>query len=174
MLDPSYIDAFDAEDQIFPIYPDFRIKRTEYESILATIQRLVGGQLSKEKQLVSIGYDELLRLVDEFPYDDKNASSSWIPGVLRSVLEKQRERCNDRAYLFTRTMSRKTNVFATGALSGDELKDLRSLDAPVFCAFRDNGKKVPGLIPDNEFWYPTLVLDRKMPSLIINTTPDGA
>lgn len=173
VLDPSYIDAFDAEEQVFPVYPDFAMKRAEYQRILEKVQSLVGGQLSKQQQMVQIDFDDLLWLVDEFPYDEKGASSSWIPGVLRRVLERQRERCVGRAFLYTRTMARRTRIFATGALSGDELERLRSEGAPVFCAFRDNGKAIKGE-PVNEFWYPTLVLDKGMPSLIINTTPDTA
>ena len=56
-------------------------------------------------------------------------------------------------------------------LSGVELALLRNQDGPVFCAFRDDGKLIPGT-PANELWYPTLVLDRNMPSLVVNVTPD--
>jgi hypothetical protein len=171
VLDPSYIDIFDGEEQVFPKHPDFSIKRADYDRILAQVQRLVGGQLSTDPQLAQIDYDELLALVDDFPYDAKGESSSWIPGVLRRVLEKQRERCHGRAYIYTRKTNRKTRVFATGALSGVELAELRSKDGPVFCAFRDDGKRILG-IPANEFWYPTLVLDKNMPSLVVNVTPD--
>ena len=174
VLDPSYIDAFDAEDQIFPIYPDFATSPSEYKRIETIVKRLVGGALSTKPQLIAIDYAELLALVDEFPYGEKEASSSWIPGVLRRVLEKQRERCHETAFLYTRKMNRRTSVFATGALSGEELSHLRSQPGPVFCAFRDDGKGIPDLVPAaSEFWYPTLVLDRNMPSLIVNTTPDG-
>lgn len=173
VLDPSYIDAFDAEEQVFPIYPDFHQSAAEYQKVLTKVRSLVGGQLSKDDQLADIGFDDLLWLVDEFPYDEKGASSSWIPGVLRRVLEKQRERCNGKAKIYTRMMARKTPVFATGALSGEELKELRGQGVPVFCAFRDNGKKIQGVVVERDFWYPTLVFDSKMPSLIINTTPDG-
>lgn len=171
VLDPSYIDVFDGEEQVFPKHPDFFLPRAEYEALLSRIQRLVGGQLSSEEQLEKLDYDELLRLVDDFPYDSKKESSSWLPGVLRRVLEKQRERCGGRAYLYTRKTQRKSRVFATGALSGKELARLRGQDGPVFCAFRDNGKTIEG-IAANEFWYPTLVLDKNMPSLVVNVTPD--
>jgi hypothetical protein len=171
VLDPSYIDIFDGEEQVFPKHPDFSITRAEYERIHTQVQRWVGGQLSTEGQIAQIGYDELLALVDDFPYDAKGESSSWLPGVLRRVLERQRERCNGRAYIYTRKTTRKIRVFATGALSGPELAELRSKDGPVFCAFRDDGKLIPG-VPANEFWYPTLVLDKNMPSLVVNVTPD--
>jgi hypothetical protein len=171
VLDPTYIDVFDGEEQVFPKHPDFLISRTEYERLNERIRNLVGGQLSTKPQLVPLAYDELLTLVDDFPYDARGESSSWIPGVLRRVLEKQRERCKDRAYLFTRKTNRTLRVFATGALSGPELAELRSKDGPVFCAFRDDGKGIEG-VPANDFWYPTLVLDRNMPSLVVNVTPD--
>ncbi len=171
VLDPSYIDIFDAEEQVFPKHPDFMITRAEYERVQDRVKALVGGQLSTQPQLEPIEYDDLLSLVDDFPYDARGESSSWIPGVLRRVLEKQRERCHGRAYLYTRKTSRKIRVFATGALSGSELADLRSKSGPVFCAFRDDGRGIPGT-PAREFWYPTLVLDRNMQSLVVNVTPD--
>jgi hypothetical protein len=173
VLDPTYIDAFDAEDQIYPIWPDFKMKRAEYERIQSKIQRFVGGSLDgKSPQTVRIGYDELLDLVDELPYDRGKGSSSWVPGVLRRVLERQRERCVGRAWLHTRQTHRKTQVFTTGALSGDEVKELRLKDGPVICAFRDDGRRIDK-VSANEFWYPTLVLDHNMPSVIVNTSPDG-
>lgn len=170
VLDSTYIDIFDGEEQVFPKHPDFSMKRAEYELIDARIRGLVGGQLSTEPQLKAIDYDELLALVDVFPYDARGESSSWLPGVLRRVLEKQRERCQGRAYLYTRKTERTTRVFATGVLAGDVLAQLRSKDGPVFCAFRDNGKLIQG--GANEFWYPTLILDKNMPSLVVNITPD--
>jgi hypothetical protein len=175
VLDPTYIDAFDAEEQVFPVYPHFAIKRAEYERIRAKVQGLIGGALDHKKpQIAPISFDALLEMIDDFPYDSKAASSSWIPGVLRRVVEKQRERCNGHAYLYTRKMNRRISVFATGVLSGAELEELRRRDGPVFCAFRDDGQLIPDLSHGpNEFWYPTLVLDRNMPSLIVNTTPDG-
>jgi hypothetical protein len=171
VLDPTYIDIFDGEEQVFPKHPDFSMSRGEYERLAERVRELVGGQLSTTRQLVPLAYDDLLKLVDEFPYDAKGESSSWLPAVLRRVLERQRERCQDRAYLFTRKTNRTLRVFATGALSGPELSELRSKDGPVFCAFRDDGKGIEGLRA-NEFWYPTLVLDKNMPSLVVNVTPD--
>lgn len=172
VLDPTYIDAFDAEEQIYPIYPDFRISRKAYDGIQRKIEALLNGSLDNNNaQTVPISYDALLDLVDELPYDTKAASSSWIPGVLRRVLERQRQRCNENAFLHTRRTRRKTPAFTTGALSGEALKELRAKGGPVICAFRDDGALISNA---NAFWYPTLVLDQKMPSVIVNTTPDGA
>jgi hypothetical protein len=171
VLDPTYVDAFDPEEQVYPIWPDFAMTRAEYERIQAKVQQLVGGSLSSDFQLEPISYDVLLELVDELPYDSSKGSSSWIPGVLQQVLKGHRERCGGRAYIYTRKTNRRTPEFTTGALSGDALKMLRQQDGPVICAFRDDGRGIPG--GANEFWYPTLVLDHKMPSVIVNTTPDG-
>ena len=110
-------------------------------------------------------------LVDLVPYDVTQPSQSWIPGLLRRVLEQQRDRCHNRAWLYTRGMDRRTRQLTTGALSGDVLKDLRNLDAPVFCAFRDPGKLIEGA---NPFWYPTVVFDRGMPNVVVNVTDDEA
>jgi hypothetical protein len=170
VLDPSYIDAFDAEDQIYPLYPDFTLTPTEYERLEARVKALLGGDLAQEGP-TAIPFDDLLALVDDFPYDTTQGSSKWIPGVIRRVLEKQRERCEDRAYLYSRSMRRTKAWLATGALEGKVLKELRGLDGPTFCAFRDDGK---GLSPPvMKYWYPTVVLDKNTPSLIINTTPHG-
>lgn len=171
VLDPHYIDAFEAGEQVFPRYPDLGRSRADYERINAVVQRLVGGSFSNHEQAKLVDYDEMLSLLDELPYDAKEGSSSWVPGVLQRVLERQRERCGGRAYLYTRRMKRRKRVFATGALSGTELEKLRGLDGPVLCAFRDDGTSMAP-DPTTEFWYPTLVLDRGMPSLIINVTPD--
>ncbi len=172
VLDPTYIDAFDAEEQVFPVYPDLQLSKGKHQAILSKVQELVGGQLRTEPQLAEIGFDDLYWLINEFPYGGKGASSSWIPSVLRQVLEKQQKRRGIKAFIYTRSMSRKTEIFTTGALSGVELKKLRSQEGPVFCAFRDNGAAMePG--PVKAFWYPSLVLDSNMPSLIINTTPHG-
>ncbi len=171
VLDPTYIDVFEGEEQVFPKHPDLFMKNAEYEKLADRIRHLVGGQLDKDPQLVPLDYDELLNLVDDFPYGEKGESSSWLPGVLRRVLEKQRERCEGRAYLYTRQTKRTGRVFATGALSGPELAELRSKDGPVFCAFRDDGQRIEG-VAANRFWYPTLVLDKEMPSVVVNVTPD--
>lgn len=171
VLDPTYIDIFQGEEQVFPKCPDLSMSRATFERLTGRIRELVGGHLDMKPQFVSLAYDDLLSLVDDFPYDAKGESSSWLPGVLRRVLEKQRERCQERAYLYTRRTNRTKRVFATGALSGPELAKMRSHDGPVFCAFRDDGKDIEGP-PANEFWYPTLVLDREMPSLVVNVTPD--
>lgn len=173
VLDPTYIDAFDAEEQVYPIYPDFEMTRKEYETMQQRVVGLLGQPLdSKHSQLVQIDYAAMLELVESLPYNTRMPSASWIPGVLRQVLERQKDRCLSRAYLYTRKTKRKSREFTTGALSGDELKELRSKDGPVICAFRDDGAGIRD-INANEFWYPTLVLDHAMPSVIVNTTPDG-
>jgi Z1 domain len=173
VLDPTYIDAFDAEDQCYPIYPDFRISRRDYEAIQRKIVALLGEPLdNKHAQTQLIDYDALLELIELLPYNIRYPSARWIPGVLRRVVERQRERCQGRAYLHTRRTRRKGLTFTTGALSGEELKELRMKDGPVICAFRDDGSGIKDA-KANEFWYPTLVLDHKMPSLIVNTTPDA-
>jgi hypothetical protein len=168
VLDPDFVDAFAAEDQVFPHYPLTSMRDADYRTVMEEIQRLVGGALSTSAQRASISIDDMLRLVDMVPYDQTQLSQSWIPGLVQRILQQQRERCGNRAYLFTRKMQRKTRQFATGALSGDELRDLRSLDAPVFCAFRDDGTRVKE--GSNPFWYPTVVFDRAMPNVVVNVT----
>lgn len=173
VLDPNYIDAFDAEDQVFPKYPHVTLPTKKYQEINAKIQQLVGGSLASAPQLVAVPFDALLELVTLMPYDERQESSSWIPVVLRKLLEKQRERCAGRAYLYTRKTQRTKTVFATGALSGSELAELRTKDGPVLCAFRDEGKAIKE-VAAHPFWYPTLVFDRGMPGVIFNSSVDGA
>jgi hypothetical protein len=176
VLDPNYIDVFDGQEQVYPPYPDFAMPHSEYERIDARIRALVGGHFNDTAQLVTIAYDQLLALIDDFPYDKKKESSSWVPTVLRRVIEMQRERCEGRAYLYTRKMNRKTRVFGSGVLEGEVRDRLHAKDGPVFCAFRDDGKGIKtdaANPPANKFWYPTLVLDKDMPSMVVNITPDG-
>ncbi len=176
VLDPNYIDVYDGKEQVYPPHPDFAMSHAEYERIDARIRALVGGHFSDKAQRVVVEYDQLLALIDDFPYDKKKESSSWVPVVLRRVIEMQRERCKGRAYLYTRKMSRETRVFVSGVLEGNVREDLHLSDGPVFCAFRDDGKRIRSDAanpPANKFWYPTLVLDKDMPSMVFNITPDG-
>jgi hypothetical protein len=173
VLDPTYIDAFDAGDHIYPVYPKLSMNEREYRKIEDKIKSLIGGDLSVQTQTASIAYDELLELIDLLPYNDKLDSSTWIPGVLRKLLERHRTRCGGRAFLHTRRMSRKKTPFATGALEGEELKRLRQCGGPVICAFRDDGSKI-SVGGATSYWYPSLVLDASMDSVVVNVTPDGA
>ncbi|HEY4243191.1 MAG TPA: Z1 domain-containing protein [Kofleriaceae bacterium] len=172
VLDPTYIDAFDATDQVFPTHPDLKMKSKEFQGMTARVKELVGGQFSNDAQLEQISFDELLTLVEDLPYNDKETSNSWVPSVLVKVLEHQRERVKGRAYIYTRKMAREATHFVGGALSGTELADIRQMDGPVICAFRDDGTHIRKQ-PANQYWYPTLVFDRDMKSLLINVTPDA-
>jgi hypothetical protein len=174
VLDPDFLDAFAAEDQVFPHYPLLTMAPDDYRRTTSEIQRLVGGALSVDPQRAEISFDDLLRLVDLVPYDDKQPSQSWVPAVIIRVLEQQRERCRGRAYVFTRKMQRRTPYLTTGALSGESLKELRNLDAPVFCAFRDDGSRIAGIAGAHPFWYPTVVFDRRMPNVVVNVTDDDS
>ncbi len=171
VLDPTYIDAFDATDQVFPTHPDLKMKPKDHEAMTGRIKNLVGGQFTLDSQLEPISFDELLALVEDLPFNEKETSNSWAPTVLRKVLEHQRERVKGRAYIYTRKMSREISHFIGGALSSKELAEIREQDGPVICAFRDDGKKIRGERA-SAYWYPTLVFDRDMKSLLINVTPD--
>jgi hypothetical protein len=171
VLDPTYIDAFEPGDQIYPMWPDLQMAQRDYEEIEARIRKLV-GDLSKS-HTERIDYDEMLDLVELLPYDRSRVSSRWVPSALRVLLERHREECGGVAYLHTRTMERSTKSkekgLGTGALHSKVRSQLKALDGPVICAFRDLGDRAIGEKP---YWYPTLVLDRKMPKVILNTTPD--
>ncbi len=173
VLDPDYIDAFSAGDQIYPVYPDLRLDSATYGKINARIAALVGG-LASDTQIVQIDFDTLVQLVEEIPFDVSLGSSSWLPPVLIRVLEQQRARCGGKAWLLTRRMKRRSTAFATGALSGDELDAARSRNAPTFCAFRDDGSQVHCTPPASPYWYPTLVFDKGMSDVIVNVSADDA
>jgi len=169
VLDPEFVDAFAAEDQVFPHWPQVSMDPEDHRLVIAEIQRLVGGAFSNDAQRQQIDFEILLKLVDLVPFDETQASQSWIPGLVKRVLVQQRQRCNDRAYIYTRRMSRSSRQLTTGALNGAELAELRSLDGPVFCAFRDDGSRIENA---TKFWYPTVVFDRGMPSVVVNVTGD--
>jgi hypothetical protein len=171
VLDPTYIDVFGAGDHLYPMYPDLAMKTKEYERVEEIVKRLVGGSFEREPQTEPIPYEALLELVDELPYDDTKGSSSWVPAVLRRILERHRERCGGNAYIHTRRMRRENREFPTGALEGPVLAQLRQKDGPVICAFRDDGARIDG--GAKPFWYPSLVLDPNMHGVVVNTTPDG-
>src|SRR5258706_1045514 len=134
------------------------MKTKEYEAMFERVRKLVGGEFTADFQLEPIEFDELLSLVEDLPYNEKEPSSSWIPSVLIRVLERQRERCKGHAYIYTRKMVRKTNHFIGGALSGPELAEIRKKDGPVICAFRDDGHAIKEEVA-SPYWYPTLVFD---------------
>lgn len=170
VLDPSYVDAFGCGDQIYPRYPDREMSTARFTAIAAIVQRLL-PRFGTNAQPVDISYDEFFGLIDAFPFDESRDSNSWIPVVLRRVIERQRERTNGLCYVYGREMQRRTQVFATGALNGQELARLRSLKGPTFCLLRDDGSKIPGHIA-NRFWYPTIVLDQGTPDMVVNNTSD--
>ena len=76
--------------------------------------------------------------------------------------------------LFTRKMRR--SKFREGALSGDELKQLRQEGKPVLCVFLDIGRQYKGISRPapypHDFVYPSLVLPdiEQMPAHVFNLT----
>ncbi len=172
VLDAEVVEAFDPQDQVYPHYPKFNMKRAEYDSVSARLRCLLGEDLDNDVQEADISFDDLLALVDDFPYDAAKDSGSWNPPVIRRVLEQQRKRCANGAKLYVRRMNRRRDVLTTGALSGSALEELRSRDVPTFCAFRDDGRGIPTPPGASDFWYPTVVFDAGMPSVILNLTPD--
>jgi hypothetical protein len=176
VLDPTYIDVFVAEEQIYPRYPDLTMSTARVERVGALVHkhlREFGAKPKERIDPVAITYEDFVALLEKFPYDDSCDSNSWIPAVLQRVIERQMERTRGRCYLYGREMQRRTRVFATGALSGDELTRLRALDGPTFCVFRDDGTKIPGHVP-HRFWYPTIVLDHGTPDMVVNNTSDDS
>jgi hypothetical protein len=176
VLDPTYMDAFDGGQQIYPHYPKVDLSTAQFQEISQRVHELYGDMRSGRSQgpprLVTITFEQLQELVALFPYDDSQDSSSWLPTVLQRVVERQAERCKGRAYLYARNMSRGRHALPTGALNGEERDYLTGRDGPVFCAFRDDGSQMK-FVKASAFWYPTLVLDQGTPSVLVNTSEDN-
>jgi len=176
VLDADYVDLFEPEDQRYPMYPQLWLKKGEWDAIRERIAALLGGSLrsTDPRDPKPITFDTIIDLVEGFPYDRREPSMSWVPGALCRVLERQRERCGGRAWLYAREMHRRVRYLDTGILSGPEVNLLRQHGAPVFCAFWDHAAKIKtssGEEPARAYWHPTLVFDAKMPRVVVNVSP---
>ncbi len=114
----------------------------------------------------------MIDVLPKLPYADDDRTS-WEPKAMQNMLESMRDRFQNKAWIYCRTMKRE-NPTATGALGGPVLRELRTKRRPVLCFFKDDGHKYkpPGSqVPcDFDFWYPTLVLpdDDDMPVHVFN------
>lgn len=178
VLDPNYIDLFEAEDQRYPSHPEMWLAPGEYESIKSRVEGLLGRALPREmdpRAPKEIDFATLLDLVRTFPYRRVDSSIGWIPTALTRVLEQQHARApGQRAWLYVREMNRRVTQLSTGALSGTEIERLQTQAGPVFCAFWDRAKSVivaAGQPEARPYWYPTLLFDASMPRVVVNVSP---
>lgn len=175
VLDMGSIEAYTPGQHIYPGQPMVSANaHRAHEKAEAAILRLLGGtwREHKETDLLDIAIDDILGILDDLPFDDKECGN-WDPAGIRGTLESARTAMGGRASLYTREMRREK--FAQGALGGPVLKALRASGRPVLCVFKDVGRKFQAIgasVPyDGIFWYPTLVLPEDgIPAHVFNTT----
>jgi hypothetical protein len=174
VLDTSSILAYTPGQHLYPLAPLVtRDAQREHEKAKAETLRL-GGSFQDEKiwrDPVEVSVDDLVKLVGLLPYDDRD-EDSWDPKAIQSVLRMNVKRFGGRGFLYTRKMTRKK--ISQGALSGDELKRLRTMGKPVVCVFLDTGRKFSqtsaGEPYPDDFIYPSFVLPEAedMPAHVFN------
>src|SRR5690606_15554803 len=123
----------------------------------------------QERMFVPASIDDLTALLRSLPFDDELANM-WDPDKLTELLTRMSPRYGGQGFVFYRTMRRTKRTLATGALSGPELEEARKQSGPVLCVFRDFGNGLTGPQPQQEYWYPSLVLPFGMATQLFNTT----
>lgn len=174
VLDTSSILAYTPGQHIYPIAPLVtRDAQREHEKAKAETLRLGGAFIDEKiwRDPVDVSVDDLVNLLNILPYDDRD-EDSWDPKAIGSVLRSNGTRFKGRGLLYTRKMARKK--ISQGALSGDELKRLRTMGKPVVCVFLDTGRVFSQTISGEpypvDFIYPSFVLPESddMPAHVFN------
>lgn len=169
VLDANTLCAYEPGGHIFPGGPDLSQGALKKSSAVeADVKRVFGGTL-RDGGFVPLEIAALVALLRKVPYNE-DLANLWDPAMLELVLLRLAPRYSGQGLLYYRTMQRRKPTFPTGALSGDELKDMRSRGAPVLCVFRDDGRALADRTGGRDFWYPTLVFPSDMPTQVFNTT----
>ena len=169
VLDTRNLAAYEAGEQIYPGAASFARKDLARAAQLETaIKQLCGGTL-REGEFVQVPMADLIALIPELPFNE-DLANMWDADMLTRVLKRISARHGDRGFLFFRSMRRTKEILTTGALSGPELDEARSRDAPVLCVFRDDGRGLKTKVSGQVYWYPTLVLPSNMATQLFNTT----
>lgn len=169
VLDTRNLAAYEPGHHIYPGAADFSRKALGRNAeIEAAVKRVMGGAL-QEGVFVPTPIDDLSALLADLPFDD-DLANMWDPDKLTELLNRMSRRYNGQGFLFYRTMRRTRRTLATGALSGDELAEARKQSGPVLCVFRDFGESLKGPGPQQEYWYPSLVLPSDMATQLFNIT----
>jgi hypothetical protein len=173
VLDMRSILAYTPGQHLYPTAP-LVSKRAHEDHERARAETLkLGGAFPDERdqhEPVPISIDDMVGLLLLLPYDSSD-EDTWDPKAIQSVLRSNASRFGGQGILYCRRMKR--TRFRQGALSGDELKRLRSLGKPVLCVFLDTGRKykdMRGHEFDDDFVYPSLVLPDSddMPAHVFN------
>ncbi len=168
VLDMNSILAYTPGQHLYPAAPLVSADaRREHERAEQETKRLIGRFPDEREEFapVDLSLEEITRLVQILPFD-RSGEDTWDPRAIAGVLASNSRRFDGRGYLYCRQMKR--TRFRQGALSGDELRELRTLGRPVLCVFLDTGRKY-NEYPD-DFVYPSLVLPETegMPAHVFN------
>jgi hypothetical protein len=174
VLDTRSILAYTPGQHLYPLAPLVtREAQREHEKAKAETLRLGGAFLDEKlwRNPVEVSVEDLTRLIALLPYDDRD-EDSWDPKAIQSVLRSNAQRFEGNGFLYTRKMARKK--ISQGALSGDELKKLRTMGKPVVCVFLDTGRTFSATTASEaypeDFIYPSFVLPEAddMPAHVFN------
>jgi hypothetical protein len=169
VLDTRFLAAYEPGGHIYPGAADFAPSALDRGSeIEARVAKALGGTL-REKVFHPVATSELLALLKLLPFDS-DLANMWDPGMLSLVLERLAGRYDDQGFVYYRQMTRTKAILPTGALSGDELRDARSMHGPVLAVFRDDGRRLETKENGRQYWYPSLVLPSDMANQVFNTT----
>jgi len=169
VLDTRNLAAYEPGGHIYPGGASFSRKALDRgTSISASAARISGGTL-RHGEYLPVTTSDLVELVKLVPFDE-DLANMWDPRMMEQILNRLAPRYGNKGMLFYRTMSRSSQHFSTGALSGPELTTARAQGVPVFCLFRDDGKKQMERTHGREYWYPTLVMPSDMPTQVFNVT----
>lgn len=169
VLDTRNLAAYEPGHHIYPGAADFsRRGLARNAEIEAAVKRVLGGNL-QEGAFTPTSIDEITALLRSLPFDEELANM-WDPDKLTELLSRMSPRYGGKGFVFYRTMRRTKRILATGALSGSELDEARKQSGPVLCVFRDFGDGLSGPQPQQEYWYPSLVLPIGMATQLFNTT----
>jgi hypothetical protein len=169
VLDTSSLSAYEPGHHLYPGQSALDSKSlATAPAVEAALKKAVGGKLD-EGQFVEVSMGTMTTILKAIPFRQDNANL-WEPERLIQLLGRLADRYDHRAFIYFRTMRRKRQTLATGALSGDELRSAQQQSAPVLCVFRDDGRGLSGPQHGQEYWYPTLVLPSNMAVQVFNTT----
>lgn len=168
VLDTQTLAAYEPGGHIFPGGPDLSPKALgRAPAIEAAVKATTGGL--QEGKYVEVPLGDLAALLQQVPFNE-DLANMWDPAMLVRVLERLGPRYGQRGFIYYRAMKRRKSTFPTGALSGDELEEARNKGAPVLFVFRDDGRALTSKTHGREYWYPSLVFPKDMPTQIFNTS----
>jgi hypothetical protein len=163
ILDIGSIAAYRPGQHVYPFEPVHDARKLG--DSVQRIDRLLAGAFGKiptPKRYHEIDLDLAKKLIGTIEVQDDGGD--WETPALLRVLDATASRYASKAYLHVRDFERTNTTLSTGAVSGDELKLARGMNAPVLFLFR--GAK--GKTWNADIWYPTVVFPRDMPAIVFS------